>query len=217
MPKIVPIVEGDGEVLAVPLLLNKLIAEIGRWEVGIDRPLNAGSCSNLTKAGGLERFVQNAALRADCGAILVLMDADKGCPLKIVREFVERITTLGTKYPVVVAVANCEYEAWFLASLESIAGKDLEGRRGLPAGLTYPDYDVENLVDVKGWLRRHLSRKYKETLDQPALTRMINPALIAPRSRSFRRLQHAVEEAVEAMDLGHVVVTPAVIDEELEG
>jgi len=210
MPRIVPIVEGDGEVQAVPLLLGKLLAGMGRPEVGVSRPpLNAGSCSNLTKEGGLERFVQNAALRGDCGSILVLMDADKGCPLKIAQDFVGRISALGTKYPVVVVIANCEYEAWFLASLESIAGQTLDGRPGLPAGTTYPT-DVEALVGVKGWLSSKFpgSRTYKETTDQALMTRLLRPDLVAPRSRSFRRLQHALEEAVAAMDAGQVVVTP---------
>ena len=212
MLRIVPIVEGDGEVEAVPLLLGKLIAGMGRPEVGISRPpLNAGSCSNLTKAGGLERFVRNAALRPDCGAILVLMDADKGCPLQIARDFVARITVLGTKHPVVVVIANCEYEAWFLASLDSLAGKDFAGRSGLPLGTTYPEADVETLVGVKGWLSRHLpgSRRYKETFDQAPMTHLLRPDLVAPRSRSFRRLQHALEEAIAAIDARRVVVTPA--------
>lgn len=211
MPRIVPIVEGDGEVEAVPLLLGKIMADMKRAEIGISRPpLNAGSCSNLTKPGGLERFVQNAALRSDCGAILVLMDADKGCPLKIAQDFVARINTMGTKYPVVVVIANCEYEAWFLASLDSIAGKNLEGRTGLPSGTTYPVLDVETLVGAKSWLDRQFpgSRKYKETLDQAPMTQLLKPGLVALRSRSFRRLQHALEEAVAAIDTRQVLVTP---------
>lgn len=203
--------EGDGEVEAVPLLLGKMMAGMGRLEIGISRPpLNAGSCSNLTKSGGLERFVQNAALRPDCGAILVLMDADKGCPLKISQEFVARINILGTKYPVVVVIAKCEYEAWFLASLDSIVGKDFDGRRGLPLGTTYPETDVETLVGVKGWLSRQFpgSRRYKETFDQAPMTHLLKPNLVAPRSRSFQRLQHALEEAVAAIDTNQVIITP---------
>ncbi len=215
MPKIVPIVEGDGEVLAVPLLLGKLVAGMGRAEIGVDRVLNAGACSNLTRAGGLERFVETAALRPDCGAILVLMDADKGCPLKIAQDFVARINALGTKYPVLIVIANCEYEAWFLASLASIAGRTLEGRPGLPAGTEYPEHDVETLTAAKGWLSRSFpgTRKYKETFDQAAMTRLLRPELVAPRSRSFRRLQHALVEAVEAIDRGHVVVRPLHVED----
>lgn len=214
MPKIVPIVEGDGEVNAVPLLLGKLVSRIGRAEIGVDRVLNAGSCSNLTKPDGLERFVQLAALRSDCAAVLVLMDADKGCPLKIAQGFVTRINNLGSKFPVVVVIAKCEYEAWLVASLDSIAGKEIEGCSGLPAGTTYPEQDVESLVAVKGWLSRQFtgSRRYKETLDQAPMTRLLNPDLVAPRSRSFRRLQHALEEALTAIDGKKVVVTPALND-----
>jgi len=212
MRKIVPIVEGDGEIEAVPVLLHKLLKGSGRNDIGVGIPLNAGSCSNLTKTGGLERFVQNAALRPDCGAILVLMDADKGCPLKIAADFVSRIKLLGTKYPVVVVIANSEYEAWFLASLETIAGKDLEGRPGLPAGTVYLDSDIEGLAGVKGWLGRKFpeGRKYKETQDQACMTRLLDPELVQLRCRSFRRLCKAIDEAVAAIDMQQVVVTPLI-------
>ena len=212
MRKIVPIVEGDGEVDAVPALLHKMLKASGRSDIGVGTPLNAHSCSNLTKTGGLERFVQIAALRQDCGAILVLMDADKGCPLTIAKDFVDRIKKLGTKYPVVVVIANCEYEAWFLASLETITGKDLDGRTGLPAGTSYPTLDVEGRVGVKEWLDRKFpgSRKYKETQDQVCMTRLLDPELVQPRSRSFRRLRKAVDEAVAAIDAQQVIVTPLI-------
>ena len=219
MPKIVPIVEGDGEVEAVPILLRKLVAGMGRPEIGISRhPLNAHSCRNLTKPGGLERFVQNAALRPDCGAILVLMDADKGCPLRIAQDFVSRINRLGTKHPVAVVIAKCEYEAWFLASLDSIVGNDLEGRAGLPIGTVYSKHDVESLVGVKGWLSRAFpgSQRYKETLDQAPMTRLLKPELVAPRSRSFRRLAHALNESVASMDRRRVAVTPAATEPTLD-
>lgn len=85
------------------------------------------------------------------------MDADKDCALELAHSFSKRIIAMGVRNPVVIAIAKCEYEAWFLASLETIAGQDLQGRPGLPEGLAYSD-NVEARVGVKGWLDRNFPR-----------------------------------------------------------
>jgi hypothetical protein len=209
MPKIVPIVEGPGEVEAFPALLWKLLAEMNRYDIQVGEPQNAHGCGNLTVAGGLEKFVQNAWNRRDCGAVLILMDAEEHCAMQIATDFSKRIHAIGVRFSVATIIAKCEYEAWFLASLETIAGEKLGEREGLPAGLIYPD-TVEDRIGVKGWLTRQFpeGRIYKETLDQAAMTRLLDPVRVRQRSRSFRRLCHALEQAVEAIDSRQILVTP---------
>jgi len=66
MAKLVPIVEGDGEVEAVPVLLRRLSSEVcGFHDLEILRPKNAHGCGGLTKPGGVERFVQFVATRKE--------------------------------------------------------------------------------------------------------------------------------------------------------
>ena len=211
MPKIFPIVEGPGEVEAVPALLSKLLAEMQRFDIHIGDAANAHGCYNLTKPEGLEKFVDNAYAKRDCGAVIIFMDADEQCPVQIAKDFSQRIEAIGIRFPIAIVIAKCEYEAWFLASLETIAGQNLQGRPGLPAGLTYPG-EVESVVGVKGWLSKQLpyGRSYKETLDQLAMTRLIDTDKARARSRSFRRLCHALEEVVGAIDCGERIVTPVI-------
>lgn len=211
MPKIIPIVEGPGEVEAVPALLWKLLVEMQRYDIQVGEAQNANGGGNLTRHGGVERFVSNARTKRDCAAILVLMDADKQCALHLAADLSQRIAAMQSQVPVAVVVANCEYEAWFLASLETIAGQDLEGRPGLHSELTYPG-EVEGLVGVKGWLTRQLpeGRIYKPTQDQLAMTRLIDTGKARERSRSVRRLCHASEETVAAIDSGERIVTPKI-------
>jgi hypothetical protein len=209
MPKIVPIVEGSGEVEAVPKLLFKILHEMGRYDVFIGEPINAKGCANLKKSGGLETFVGYAHLQKDCSGILVLMDADEDCAKTLAEAFSARIRKTGARYPVVSVIAKYEYETWLLASVETIAGHELDGKSGLPGDLVCPE-NVEEFSGVKGWftLRFPKGRPYKEPEDQPAMTRLLDIELVSQRSRSFRRLCHAVEEMVEAIDGGQVVVTP---------
>lgn len=211
MPKIFPIVEGPGEVEAVPVLLTKLLAEMQRPDIRVGDVSNAHGCYNLTKPGGVEKFVDNAYAKRDCGAVLILMDADKECPVQLASDFSRRIEAIGVRFPIAIVIAKCEYETWFLASLETIAGRDLERRPGLPAGLTYPG-EFEERVGVKGWISRQMpdGRNYKETLDQLAMTRLIDTDKARERSRSFRRLCHALEETVAAIDSGKRIVTPKI-------
>ena len=211
MPKIVPIVEGDGEVEAVPALLSKLLAEMQRFDIYVGDIANAHGCGNLTRPGGVERFVGNACTKRDCGAVLILVDADKQCPVGLARSLSERVRTIGVQIPITTVIAKCEYEAWFLASLETIAGQEFGGRPGLPAGLTYSG-EAENIVGVESWITQNLpqGRIYKETLDQLAMTRLIDTEKARQQSRSFRRLCHALEEVVAAIDGGERIVTPVI-------
>lgn len=211
MPKIVPIVEGEGEVEAVPKLLNKVLNELGRYEFTVARPKNANGRGNLDKLGGLEKFIELSWYERDCGATLVLMDADKECAVTLARTYVKRIKAMSLKRPVFVVIAQCEYEAWFLASLATIAGKPWQNRVGLPPDTTY-EGDSEGIVGVKGWLDRKLppGHSYKPAQDQAVLTAMLDLELTRKNSRSFRRLCHALEQAVEAIDQDLKIVTPEI-------
>jgi hypothetical protein len=209
MPKIVPIVEGYGELEAVPNLLTRILHDLQCWDFYVENPKNAHGCGNLTKPGGVEKFVELCQLDRTCDAILILMDADQSCGVQQARVLAERIRNLGVRVPTVIVFAQCEYESWFLASIESIAGQPLGERPGLQTDLAWPEHS-ESIVGAKSWLDKRMpeGRIYKETEDQVLMTRLIDLTLAQSRSRSFRRLQHAVEEIVTAIQSGAAPVTP---------
>jgi hypothetical protein len=82
-----------------------------------------------------------------------------------------------------VVLAKSEFENWFIAAAESIAGDS-----GLAPGLSSPS-DPESIRDAKGWLQKAMppGRKYSETIDQPSLASKfdLNAARRAP---SFDKL-----------------------------
>ncbi|HYJ84943.1 MAG TPA: DUF4276 family protein [Pyrinomonadaceae bacterium] len=208
MPKLVPIVEGDGEVSAAPLLIRRILWDLGRYDLPVIAPKNAHGRGNLEVAGGLEKFIKYAWKERDCGAILVLIDADRDCARELAKTFSKRVEAMGIVYPVVIICAKHEYETWFLASLETISGLELSGRAGLRAGLA--PQNVEEIVSPKAVLNRYMSagRAYKETEDQEPMTQLLDITLVKERSRSFRRMCHAVEQAVGAIDNDAKTVTP---------
>lgn len=195
MPCIIPIVEGDGDVDAVPVLLRMILEHNEQWSWSVGRPKRAGNISTLRKH--LSSFLQRAQLERDCGGILILLDLDDGCPQAEARELAAQARQMNLSTPVAIVLACREYEAWFLASLATIAGN-----YGLPPDLTYTN-PVEERRGVKEWLTSKMPAGiiYKETLHQVRFTTMIDLGLAHQRSRSFRRLCHAVEELVQIANI----------------
>lgn len=208
MSAIVPIVEGEGEVEAVPLLLRKVLAQrCQQRTLTVAKPKNAHGKGRLLR--DLERFLQYAAMTPGCKGILVLLDAHDDCAKDLAARLSQRCKELGLNVPVAVVCAVREYEAWFLASLDTIKGKPVKGKPGLSESAQFTGF-AEGLSGVKEWLTHHMpqGRAYKETSDQAALTEYVDLALAYERSRSFRRFCHATDQLVQAMENEDTVTTP---------
>lgn len=203
MPAIVPIVEGDGDVEAVPVLVRALLAQQQAWGWTVARPKKAGGLNSLRSR--LADFLRYADGERDCGGILILIDLDDGCAREEALQLAAAARAVAITHPTAIVFACREYEAWFLASIETIAGN-----HDLPAGLVYPG-EVEARRGVKEWLRDQMPRgkTYKETIHQVRMTAQLDLGMAYQRSRSFRRLSHAIAELVQHAEQGMPgVVTP---------
>lgn len=132
----------------------------------------------------------------DCAALLFLLDMDDDCAVERSGELTTRVKGM-EKLPFSVSVvcAVREYEAWFLASLDTIHEDE-----------TY-DGNPEEPRDPKGWLRRKFD--YKQTQNQSEYTRKLDILTASNNSRSFRRLVHAFEEIIKADEDGTTIISPA--------
>ncbi|MBS0261341.1 MAG: DUF4276 family protein [Planctomycetes bacterium] len=181
MLQVACIVEGHGEVPAVPELVRRIARDLDpSLAIQIPPPLRIPR-SKLVQTGEIERAVEFAARKTGgTGAVLVLLDSDDDCPAQLGPALLSRAKAARRDIPLAVVLAHREYEAWFLASAES-----LRGRRRLPADLSAPPAP-ESIRDTKGWLSNHMpgKLKYQETVDQAALTAIFDFTL-ARRCRSF--------------------------------
>lgn len=222
MPKIKPIVEGPGDVAALPIIIEKILKAYPQhrgWQ--ILKPIMTQGCGNMLRVPGIERFVQRAQKEQGCSAVLVVIDGDAihelpenqrlqdDCSPSLANLLARRIRAIRPSVPVAVVVAKWEFEAWFLASLETIAGRRTGGLAGLPETARFVG-DVEQCLSPKDWINARLPHKhrYSETRDQVKLAKLLDINLVAPRSRSFQRLQHAVQEVVDFVTGNPVIVTP---------
>ena len=198
------ICEGDGDRSALRALLPR-IPEAGAPLLSAGRVVGSGGRGNLTRDGGIERFFGYVR---DQDAVLIVLDADEDCPVDLALGLAQRIRALRPSVPAAIVAANAAFEAWFLADLESIAGKRVKSRVLIPKA--EPSSDPDGIRNPKQRLIALTARgtTYKETTDQPALASMIDLDVVSGRSRSFRRLVGALQDLATAVEAGSSSVTP---------
>ena len=187
-----PIVEGDGDIQAVPVLLRRFVEEAGTYDIAVGKPIKLQR-DKLVRQADVDRVVRRALLN-QCDAILVLFDSDDDCPAETAAMVRDWSTAAAGAVPCDVVLAHREYEAWFLASIES-----LRGQRGIAEdALHHPN--PESPRDAKGELRSRMraGRTYLETRDQPAFSAQFSMPHAYARSRSFRKLTKAFGDLVRA-------------------
>ena len=190
MITIATVVEGHGEVLALPLLLRRLVHSFAPEQQVVVPPPFRLPRGKFAAPGDLERAVKVVSRRVDSGGVLVLADADDDCPVDLARAIDARLS--GTvPCPVRTVLANREYEAWFLASMRSLrVHRDVK-----PDAEPHPD--PETVRNAKGVVaERLLAAKYSETRHQPAFTELLD-LQEASACRSFRKLSVEVARLVE--------------------
>jgi hypothetical protein len=191
-PAIVPIVEGHGEVEAVPVLLERLLAGVlGTQAVGVARPFRVHRAA-VVREGELERAIEQAVRsRPHAAGILLLLDADDDCPAELGPKLLTRCRR-ATGLPVAVVLATREYEAWFLGTKES-----LRGVRGITADAVSPA-NPEEIRGAKERLSGNMDRRrYLPSDDQEALTRRMDLDAARGACASFDKLVRDVQRLVE--------------------
>ncbi|MDB6116325.1 MAG: Uncharacterized protein JWO08_106, partial [Verrucomicrobiaceae bacterium] len=155
---------------------NKLLQRSGNgWVLG----------PGIAKAAGHAR--NEGAL-----ALLILLDADDFC-VKEASESIGPLLAEATGFAVSkIVFAVREYEAWLLASAESL----------VDGGAVFSG-DPEVPRDAKGTLSEHLRLPYpySKTTDQPAFSTKMDLALTYRRSRSFQKLTREVKNLLEICGL----------------
>jgi hypothetical protein len=193
MFQLASIVEGHGNVKAVPLLIGRIASALNPGlALQVLPPLRVPRYKLVT-AGGAERAVELAARKTGGkGAVLVLIDSEDDCPAQMGPDLLRRACAARGDLSIGVVLAKREYESWFLAAADS-----LRGRRGLAENLAAPA-EPESIRGAKEWLSSRMASgvKYREVLDQPALTAVFD--LSAPRrADSFDKCYREVERLLK--------------------
>jgi hypothetical protein len=221
--KLVLFVEGKGDVNAAPALVKRLLTEFNAWSSVIlaPAPFRVRGWGSLLRENGKDwiRYLKASAVaHRPLGGVLLILDGDiKSQGAFCARNKAWELSRLarqggaGSRFSVATVFAVQEYESWLIAGVESLAGKALpDGRQGVNAGVVAPSANLEQAPrGAKGWLNSNMSKGYKPAKDQKALTEMVDLQAIRNRGlRSFRRLEDALRQLIEAIRSDQHVVTP---------
>lgn len=200
MLRIAPIVEGDGEVPAVPILLRRIGQELlGGISVEVLRPIRLPRDRLVeNKEGELERALGLAAAKlrnqpqTDARTfVLLLLDADNDRACELAPRLLNNMRELRTDLDVVCVLANIEFETWFVGAAESLT-------QYLNLAVGEPPQFPEETRSRKAWIeQRFKGHPYKETIDQPKLTAKMDLTLCRNHCSSFDKLCRELETRVE--------------------
>jgi hypothetical protein len=217
MKRLVLLVEGAGDVLAVPSLVGKLLTQLppdAQGQLFLDNaPMKIGDVHRITgkRQGDLVRHLGNALRRGKLGAALLVLDGDTDrvegqpfCAAEVARIICQRATEAGagTTFSFAAVFLRQEYESLLLA-----AGQ----LPGLKPGVTPPATPEEAPRDAKGWLHAHLTEGYNPADRQLELTRAVQDWAPVRRLRCFRRLEHALAELAAAVAASQHIISPQLL------
>jgi len=188
MPFIAPIVEGQGEGEAVPILLHRLAVHTGVLQtmgepLVINPPIRVKATSFLKFDTDFMKHVALAAAKAKGrqGSVLIMMDCEDDCPGRLGPQILARAQGVRGDVPYLVVLAYREFETWFVTAVNS-----LQGHFGIPLDLVPPP-NPESRRGAKEWLGTYMTDGYDPIIHQHRLTRVFDIEE-AKANQSFRRL-----------------------------
>jgi hypothetical protein len=224
--KIVLMVEGEGDVRAVPRLTRRVLNELAAWDMLAldDAVMRIGGIERLSgKPENQKRWVDTLKVvtkRRDMAAVLVVLDGDAEkfeghpfCPAMAATVLCDRAKEAGagTVFSLALVFAVKEYESWLIAGVASLAGKPLSDRGpGVEADATSDGLDLEVAPrDAKRWLSERMRSGYDQTVHQAELTALVSlDEIRAKKLRSFRRFENAVQTLTLAVRTRTPCVSP---------
>ncbi len=191
-----PIVEGDGEVACIRILLERIWGELlGGKYIDVLQPIRQPRDRLLKPDGVVLRHsielalgkLRNPPIPGDPSLILILLDSEGARPGCLAPSLLEKASFgIPTNRDIACVLAHSMYETWFVAAADSLGDYLNLAPGGLP--------DQTEGKHGKSWIKERFRKsKYQETRDQPAMTRAMNLSSCRSRSSSFDKLCRELE------------------------
>lgn len=201
--QIAPIVEGDGEVQAVPILLRRLWPHLGGDFLHVHRPYrikrdmlfhrDSKAFNDAVELSCLKLRHHHVPQMASLVLVLLDLDPDPGPICRSGRQFLSRLQEASPSLPITGVFADIEYESWFVAAAPSLNEyldvTEEEWRRT----------EANGFRGGKKWIQNHLRHvKYHEPTEQPKLTARMDLDLCRANSPSFDKLCRELEKRLQS-------------------
>lgn len=189
-PVIASIVEGHGEERALLGLLQRLIPHLvpGAY-ADVQRPHRVPRDRMLKRDPLAQALTVVMARHPRPTSVLVLLDADDDCAVELARQLRGHAQETHANVALVAVVAVREFEAWFLAGADGLAGL-----AGLPGDLVPPSAP-EAIRGAKEWLSHRMPRgtTYQETAHQPSFAKRFDLDAARSGAPSFDKFCREIE------------------------
>jgi Domain of unknown function (DUF4276) len=181
------VVEGDGEVAALPILVRRHLHENREiYDIDVAKPKNSKGRGNLDAPGGVERYTRHAALPDDVCGVLVLCDADSDPVCEFGPSMQKRAEGAVPTKPVLATLAVGEFENWIVASSETL---NIDGPT---EDIDYEKLDAEHII--RRW---RFPKSYVKPLHQPGYADSLDFDRVAARCPSFFRLLRCIDDLID--------------------
>ena len=185
-----PIVEGHGELRAIPILIRRVLEAQGILTgVQVLKAIREHR-GTLLKQGGIERLAQAARRKGRSGArILVVLDTDDDCAATLGPQLQSRLEReLGNRDGAAVLAVR-EYENWLISHAAGLS------RDGAFRDSIREQRNPEAVRDAKQWLtaRRITKHSYDPVADQARLSELVDLQVVRQRCPSFDKFWREVE------------------------
>jgi Domain of unknown function (DUF4276) len=181
--EIICIVEGDGEVIAIPRLLVRACQCFGLPLPKISRPIRVRRDQFINKDDSLRRHVALAKAKAgSTGHVFIILDADDDCPVDLVKNLFAKIASCASTERLHIILIEKELEVWFIEDIEQLKVKfNFDQEAIKPAKPT-------NIRDAKGWIKNHFKQSYSEVTDPLKFVQQLDINLVHQNNRSMQKL-----------------------------
>ncbi|MDN4615140.1 DUF4276 family protein [Leifsonia sp. F6_8S_P_1B] len=183
--------EGHGEVLAMPSLVARVAREAyGRFDIVPQHsPMRVKRGRFSPRFSDYERALQLVSVAHE--SVLVVLDSDDDDPEQLASDLEARASECVSHRRVLVAPAVREFEAWFLASIDTMAGREA----------VKPDAQFQTNPELLKGPKNHfasllINGVYSESVDQKRYASLIDVDTATKRSRSFARLVDAIGQLI---------------------
>lgn len=188
MKTLLPIVEGHGDIEAVPVLIRRILEHHNHFDVTILRPHKRGDLPKI-KANFDKCFKMAIKEKA---AIIWIIDfdcADCDCVAEEADQLYQKANAIHAEWPFRVAFMVKEFETLFLSEPDATRSVLKE----ISKTTVFPE-DPEAIRDAKGWLSRAMPSgyTYKETIHQAKLAAVVDLTRLKHNSASYRHLEKSV-------------------------
>lgn len=188
MKRILPIVEGEGDLLAVPALIRRVAEAHGIYDLELLHPHKRGELPAVRRH--FDAYLIDALKYGT--PILWVMDYDCDQCHAVeddLADLQQRARNTYKRQPVEFALMVKEFESLFLSDHESTCKlfPDIPAKTAWPA-------DAETVRGAKEWISKARPKglAYKETVHQVKLVHQLDLDRLRERSPSFQRFEQAV-------------------------